>query len=506
MSLKGSKKVDTNRYELEILIDAENFQNAIKEAYKQNRKKINVQGFRKGKAPLSIIEKYYGEGVFFEDALNLLYADALESAVKEAELNMIDDKIDFDLVSISKAEGVHFKATITTYPEVEIKNYKGLTAEKVIANVTDDEVNEEINRMADRNARVVAVEDRAAQNGDITTIDFEGFVDGVPFDGGKAEGYALTLGSNQFIPGFEEQIIGHNIDDEFDVNVEFPKDYNAENLAGKPAIFRVKLHEIKVRELPEIDDEFAKDVSEFDTLEELKADVKAKALERKIAMSDEDVENTLVDKLVEELKAEIPEAMFERRIDESIRDFDYRLRSQGMDLETYMKYLGMNDVNALRDNFRPQAEKSVKVRMALEKIVELENIVPTEDDINAEYEKLAKQYNMEVDKIKPMIPADELSKDVAVSKAIEFVKAEAKIKEVDKKSETSEKKPAAKKTTTKKTTGDKATAEKKPSAKKTTTTTKSATTTKSTAAKKTTTKSTTAKKTTTKKTADKEEK
>ena len=284
MSLKGSKKVDTNRYELEVSIDAESFQNAIREAYKKNGKKINVPGFRKGKAPLSIIEKFYGEEVFFEDALNLIYSDALDAAINEAGLKFVEDKIDFDLVSISKAEGVEFKATITTYPEVELGTYKGLKVEKVIPVVTDEEVDEEIGRMADRNARVVAVEDRAAENGDITTIDFEGFVDGVPFDGGKAEGHTLALGSNQFIPGFEDQIIGHNVGDEFDVNVEFPAEYHAENLAGKPAVFKVKLHEIKKRELPAIDDEFAKDVSEFDTLADLKADLKAKTLERKTIM------------------------------------------------------------------------------------------------------------------------------------------------------------------------------------------------------------------------------
>ena len=479
MSLKNSKKVDTNRYELEISIDAESFQNAIKDAYRKNRGKINVPGFRKGKAPLSIIEKFYGEEVFYEDALNLLYSDALDSAVNEAGLRIIEDKIDFDLVSISKAEGVDFKSTITTYPEVEMGEYKGLKAEKVIPQVTDAEIDEEINRMADRNARVVAVEGRGAQNGDITTIDFEGFVDGVPFDGGKAEGYALTLGSNQFIPGFEDQIVGHNVDDEFDVNVEFPKDYQAENLAGKPAVFKVKLHEIKTRELPEIDDEFAKDVSEFDSLDALKADLKAKTLERKTATADEEVENALIDQLIENLSAEIPEAMFERRVDESIRDFDYRLRSQGMDLETYMKYLGNTDISEFRKNFRPQAERSVKVRMALEKIVELESIKATDEDIAAEYQKLAEQYGMEADKVKAMVPETELVKDIEVTKAIDLVKATAEIKEVEKKSETAEKKPAAKKTassTAKKTATKKTTStakkttdgEKKPAAKKTT--------------------------------------
>lgn len=478
MSLKNSKKVDTNRYELEISIDAESFQNAIKDAYRKNRSKINVPGFRKGKAPLSIIEKFYGEEVFYEDALNLLYSDALDSAVNEAGLRIIEDKIDFDLVSISKAEGVDFKSTITTYPEVEMGEYKGLKAEKVIPQVTDAEIDEEINRMADRNARVVAVEDRAAQSGDITTIDFEGFVDGVPFDGGKAEGYALTLGSNQFIPGFEDQIVGHNVDDEFDVNVEFPKDYQAENLAGKPAVFKVKLHEIKTRELPEIDDEFAKDVSEFDSLEALKADLKAKTLERKTKTADEEVENALIDQLIENMSAEIPEAMFERRVDESIRDFDYRLRSQGMDLETYLKYLGNTDINEFRKNFRPQAERSVKVRMALEKIASLESIKATDEDIAAEYQKLAEQYGMEADKVKAMVPETELVKDIEVTKAIDLVKATAEIKEVEKKSETAAKKPAAKKTTSttaKKTTTKKTTStakktadgEKKPAAKKT---------------------------------------
>ena len=431
MSLKGTKKVDTNRYELEISIDAESFQKAIKDAYKKSGKKINVPGFRKGKAPLSIIEKYYGEEVFFEDALNLIYSDALDAAINEAGLRFVEDKIDFDLVSISKAEGVVFKSTITTYPEVELGEYKGLKVDKPKTTVTVKEVEEELKRMADRNARVVAVENRAVKKNDITTIDFEGFVDGVAFEGGKAEGYALTIGSNQFIPGFEDQIIGKKIGDEFDVNVEFPADYQASELAGKPAVFKVKLHEIKVRELPTIDDEFAKDVSEFDTLDALKADLKAKAVERKKAAGEEQIENALIDQLIDGMKADIPEAMFERRVDENIRDFDYRLRSQGMDLETYLKYLGQPDMDEFRKNFRPQAERAVKVRLALEKIVELEKITANEDDIAAEFEKLSKQYEIEVDKIKTMIPETELVKDIEVSKAIALVKDSAQIKARD---------------------------------------------------------------------------
>lgn len=460
MSLKGSKKVDTNRYELEITIDAESFGNAIKEAYRKGRNKINVPGFRKGKAPLSIIEKMYGESVFFEDALNILYPDALENAVKEADLKFVDDKVDFDLVSINKQDGVCFKATITTYPEVNLKDYKGLTAEKEKVSVTAAEVKAELEKMADRNARVISVTDRAVQKDDIVTIDFEGFTDGVAFDGGKSEGYALTIGSNQFIPGFEDQIIGHNIDDEFDVNVEFPKDYNAENLAGKPAVFKVKLHEIKMRELPAIDDEFAKDVSEFDTLDELKKDIKAKALERKTAAAESAVENQIIDKLIDCLEAEIPEAMFENQVDESIREFDYRLRSQGMDIKTYMGYLGMQNPDDLRANFRPQAEKSVNLRMALEKVAELEKIEPTAEDIEAEYKKFAEQYNMEADKVKAAIPESEIVKDIAVAKAMDLVKASAVISEPAKKT-------AAKKTTEKsetKTTAKKSTS----TAKKTT--------------------------------------
>ena len=288
MSLKATKNVAANRYELEITVDGEKFREAIKAAYKQNVKKINVPGFRKGKAPLSVIETYYGAEVFFEDALNLLYNDAVEEAIKESGLKVINDKMDFDMVSISKEEGVDFKVTLTTYPEIEIGEYKGLKAEKVIAKVEDSEIDAQINAMADRNARMIAVEDRAAQMGDTTVIDFEGFKDGVAFEGGKGEGHSLELGSGQFIPGFEDQIVGHNIGDEFEVNVTFPEAYGAEELAGKDAVFKVKLHEIKVRELPQIDDEFAKDVSEFDTLEELKADLKAKALERKTKVSEEE--------------------------------------------------------------------------------------------------------------------------------------------------------------------------------------------------------------------------
>lgn len=451
MSLKETKNVATNRQELTITIDGEKFREAIKEAYKKNVKKINVPGFRKGKAPLHIIETYYGAEVFFEDALNLLYNDVVEEAITESGLKVINDKMDFDMVSISKEDGVEFKVTVTTYPEITLGEYKGLKAEKVIAKVEDSEIDAQINAMADRNARMVAVEDRAAAMGDTVVIDFEGFKDGVAFDGGKAEGHTLELGSGQFIPGFEDQIVGHNIGDEFDIVVTFPEEYGAEDLAGKEATFKIKLHEIKLRELPEIDDEFAKDVSEFDTLDALKADLKAKALERKTKANEEEIENDLVQQIVDGIKGEIPEAMFENRLNQSVEEFAYRLQSQGLDLQTYLKYTNAS-IDDFKASFRPQAEAQVKFRLALEKIVEVENIVADEKDINEQYEKMAKDYGMEVDAVKAAVPAEEIAKDLAVGKAIDFVKENAVITEVEAKTEKAEKKPAAKKAAAKKTT------------------------------------------------------
>lgn len=468
MSLKNSKKVETNRYELEITVDAESFKQANEKAYKQNVKKINIPGFRKGKAPKSIIEKFYGKEVFFEDALNILYPDAVEQAIKESGLEFVDDKIDFDLVSMDLETGVDFKVVITVKPEVKIEGYKGLKAEKVIPAVEEKEVEDELNNMAERNSRTVTVEDRAVENGDITVIDFEGFVDGVAFEGGKAEGYSLTIGSNQFIPGFEEQIIGHKTNEEFDVNVSFPEDYQAEELKGKAAVFKIKLHEIKVKELPEIDDEFAKDTSEFDTIDQLKEDIKAKALERKQKISDNDLENDLVDQLINLVEVEIPSAMIEKRIDQNIEEFAYRLQMQGLDIDTYIKYMGGNK-EEFRKGFAEQSERQVKVRLALEQIAKNENLTATAEDIEKEYAKMAEQYNLDVEKVKSFVPETEISKDIVVTMAVDLVRDNAVITEVEKKSE---KKPAAKKTT----------------AKKTTTTKKSTTTKKTTTAKKSTTK------------------
>ena len=431
MSLKATNKVDTNRYELEIVIDGDSFKKAIQTVYNREKKNIAVQGFRKGKAPLSIIEKYYGEGVFYEDALNLLYADAIDAAAKEAGLTVIEDEMKFDLVSISKEEGVDFKVALTTKPEVEVAEYKGLAAEKLICEVTDDEVTAELERMADRNSRMVEVTDRAAAMGDTAVIDFEGFVDGTAFDGGKGEGYSLGLGSGQFIPGFEEQLVGKNVDEECDVNVTFPEEYHAAELAGKPAVFKCKIHEIQAKELPELNDDFAKDVSDFDTLEELKADCKAKLEERRAAAAEEGVSEQLVDGLLGILTADIPAAMFENAINEAVQDFEYRLQSQGLSLEMYMQYTG-SDKESFRETFREQAEKKVKMRLILEKIAKLENIVPTAEDIEAEYNRYAEMYQMEAAQIKAFIPETALAEDLAVQKAMDFVKENAKIRKSSK--------------------------------------------------------------------------
>lgn len=429
MSLKSQNKIDTNRVELEVVVDAETFEKGLAAAFKKQSKKISIPGFRKGKTPRAFVEKYFGKEVFYEDAVNALYPDALDEAVKEAGLEVIQDKIDFDVKEVGP-QGFTFTAALTTKPEVTIENYKGIEAVKKSAEVTDEDIDAEIKKVQERNSRMVTVEDRAAQNDDIAVIDFEGFLDGEPFEGGKGENYSLTLGSGQFIPGFEEQIVGHNTGDEFEVNVTFPEDYQAEELKGKATTFKCKLHEIKMKELPEVDDEFVKDVSEFDTLADYKEDLKKKLAESKEKEAADDLENQLIDKLVELVQGEIPEAMYENKIADSIREFGYRLQSQGLNLDTYMKYTGMN-VDQMKEGFRPQAERQVKLRLALEKIAALEELKAGEEDLNQEYQKIAEQYKMEADKIKELIPAAELEKDICVEKAINLVRDNANIKDAE---------------------------------------------------------------------------
>ncbi|MBQ6830017.1 MAG: trigger factor [Clostridia bacterium] len=423
MALKNATKVETNRVKLEIEVGAEEFEKAVAAAYKKNIGKINVPGFRKGKAPRAYVEKIYGEGVFYEDAVNAIYPSALEAAITESGYEYVEDQIDFDVTSVDK-EGLKFTAVITVKPEIEVTEYKGLKAAKKTVSVKEADINAELAKMQDRNSRLVTVEDRAAQNGDTVVFDFDGYVDDVAFDGGKSENFSLVLGSGQFIPGFEDQIVGKKPEEEFDVNVTFPEEYHATELAGKPAVFKCKLHEIKVKELPELNDDFAKDCSEFDTLDELKADVKANIKKQKDAAAEEAFETDIINLLVENVKGEIPEAMYNNRVDDNVRDFAYRLQAQGLDLETYLKYTGM-DMDSFRAGFREQAEKTVKVRLALEKIVALENIVPTAEEIEARFAEYAEQYKMDVEKIKSFIPEKELSADLAVSKAMDLVKSSA---------------------------------------------------------------------------------
>ena len=418
MALKSSNKIDVNTYELVITVDAETFVDACKKAYLKERKSIQLPGFRKGKAPMGMIERMYGEQTFFEGALDIVYSDAVSAAFEEAGLNVIDTT-DVDVPVMSKAEGVEITMKVTTYPEVKLGEYKGLTAEKISAEATDEDVENELAQMQKRNARLIDVTDRAAVMGDTATIDFEGFVDGVAFEGGKGENYALELGSGSFIPGFEEQVAGHNIDEEFDVNVTFPEEYTPE-LAGKEAVFKCKIHEIKVNELPELDDEFAKDVSEFDTLDEVKEDLKKKIEERKTANAKTETENKLLDMVVENMEVEIPEVMFTKRVDEMLQEYRYQLQNSGIDLETYLQYMGQ-DEESFKATLRESAEKQVKLSVALTAIIKAEEIQANDEEIEAEAAKLGANYGMSADQVKKAIPAARLAEDVARNKAVDII-------------------------------------------------------------------------------------
>ena len=449
MSLKEKKLLEKNKYCLTIAVDKDTFNDAVTKVYKKQAKRITIPGFRRGKAPRAIIEKMYGKGVFYEDAVNEVLPDAYEAAASESGLKIVG-RPEFDIESVDE-NGVVITANVYVKPEVKIDDYKGIEVTKAPVVVEDSEVDAEIDRVRERNARITDVEDRAAETGDIANIDFDGYVDGKQFEGGKADGHELTLGSHAFIEGFEDQIVGHKIGDEFDVNVTFPEDYHATELAGKPAVFKVKLNSLKVKELPAADDELATMASEFDTLAEYKADIKAKITERKEAAADREVEGKLIDALVDKIDADIPECMFDEEVENLVRDMDSNLRMQGLDLATYLKYTGM-DMDAVRAEMRPRAISQVKTRLALEKIAEIENIEATEDEIGEELDKIAKAYGVEVDRVKTMVPEDGVAEDVKVRKAIELVKAEAKIAEEAKPAKKAPakkapaKKPAAKKT------------------------------------------------------------
>ena len=416
------ENLEKNMAKLTIEVSAEEFEKACEKAYQKNKNKINVQGFRKGKAPRNVIEKMYGAGVFFEDAANELIPDAYADAAKESGLDIVS-RPEIDIVSIGKGEAFVFTAEVAVKPEVELGAYKGVEVDKVSVEVTEEELSAELDRVREQNSRMITVEDRAVAEGDIANIDYEGFCDGVAFAGGKAEGHDLTIGSHSFIDTFEDQLIGKNIGDEVEVNVTFPTEYHAPELAGKAAMFKVKVNGIKVKELPELDDDFAQDVSEFDTLDEYKNDLKATILSRKEKEAKSAKEEAVIDKIIEGAKMDIPEPMIDMNVRQMADDFAQRIQAQGLSLEQYFMFTGMN-ANTFMENLKPQAVKRIQSRLVLEAIVKAENIVASEEDVNKEIENMAQMYQMEVSKLMELVGEEEkkaMAEDVAVQKALDLV-------------------------------------------------------------------------------------
>ncbi|MGN0638072.1 MAG: trigger factor [Huintestinicola sp.] len=426
MSLKSTNKIETNIYELEVEASAEEFESAVQTAYQKAKNKINVPGFRKGKAPRKMIEKLYGESCFYDDAVNAMVPFVVGKAIDEAGIEVVD-RPEIDVTALSKDTGVSFKVKCIAKPEVEISDYKGIEVEKTVKTITDEDVDNQLKSMQERNGRLITIEDRAVENGDTVVIDFEGFMDGKAFDGGKEDGFSLKIGSGQFIPGFEEQIVGKSTGEDFTINVTFPENYQMEELAGKPAEFKIKLHEIKATELPELDDDFAKDTSEFDTLDELKADLKKKLEDNAAKNAEAAAENAVYDKVIEKMNAEIPQVMFEHKIDDMVRDFEMRLSQQGLDLPMYLSFTGMDEA-AFRDTFKDQAEKTVKLRLALEQIAKLENIEVTDEQVMEELKKMSENYKVPLNQLMNMVSPTALKSDMLVTEASKFVKDNAVIK------------------------------------------------------------------------------
>ena len=424
MNLISCEKLEKSMVELQFSIDAETFKAAVNNAFKREGKKYAIPGFRKGKAPRHMIEKMYGSDIFHYDAVNDLFPEAYEAAVKEAKIDAVG-RPDPEVVSMSEADGVVLKVKVAVKPEVELGEYAGLTVTKEAKNVNEADVDAEVKRMQDRNGRLLTREG-AAENGDPVDIDFEGFVDGKAFEGGKAEHYSLVLGSGSFIPGFEDQVVGHSAGEEFDVNVKFPEEYGAAELAGKDATFKIKLHEVKYKELPALDDDFAKDVSEYDTLDELKDSIRNNIKTNLDKQAEQKVENDLMDQVISNMKADIPDAMVDSRIDELVQDFEYRISQQGLKLADYLKYMGMN-IEQFRAQFKEQADKQVKMRLAMEAIVAKEGITASDEEFEEEVKRIADAYKMEADKVKSIVDAAAVKADLAINKAIDFVKEKANV-------------------------------------------------------------------------------
>lgn len=425
MNLKSVTNTEPNTHELILEVDAKKFEDAIEAVYKKEKSKITIPGFRKGKATRKMIETHYGEGVFYEQAVNQIINLEVGNAIEESKLELVTQP-SIEVVSIDKKDGVTLKAICTTKPEVTIKEYKGIKAPKLVKDVTDEQITAQVDALRNKGARIVSIDDRPAQLHDEVIIDFEGFKDGVPFEGGKGDEFPLRLGSGQFIPGFEEQIIGHSIGDEFDVNVTFPEDYGMQDLAGQATVFKVKLNEITVQELPEVDDEFVKDATEFESVEELMADIKEKLTETAEKSAAAVFENTLFDNIIENVEGEIPECMFENRINALTSEFGNSLQQQGMNLDMYLQYTGMGE-EEFRDTFAERAEKEVILRLGLEKIAELENLTVTDEEIENGLTELGEQNGMDLETVKKFVSYDAYKTDLLVGKAADLVKENAVI-------------------------------------------------------------------------------
>lgn len=417
------EKIEKNSVKLEITVPAEKFQEALKKSYNKNRGKFNIPGFRKGKAPMNVIEKYYGEGAFYEDAINFVCDETYPKSIDENNVDPVDYP-EIDIVQMGKDKEFIYTATVTVKPEVQLGNYKDVEVKKAEYPVSDVDVENQINAMREKNSRVVNKEEGQVENGDVAVINFEGFVNDVPFEGGKGENYNLTIGSGSFIPGFEEQLIGAKIGDNLEVNVTFPEDYHAEDLKGKPALFKVTVNGIKYKEVPELDDEFVKEVSEFDTVEQFKEDIRAKQVESNKLRAEKDYEGEVVKKVVEAAEVEIPEAMTNREIEYMIKDLDMRLRYQGLDVQKYMELMGIT-MDTLKNDFKDVAANRVKTNLVLETIAKSENITATEEEISARAEEIAKSYgSKDVEKMKSAILASEKSiieEELVNNKVTEFL-------------------------------------------------------------------------------------